>query len=75
MNILSKREKFSGELFTLLAMLSCSVGIGSIIKIPTIVAENGGAIFIFFYFIGLMLIGIPAFFVEILIGKNDILTL
>jgi len=25
-------------------MLSCSVGIGSIIKIPTIVAENGGAI-------------------------------
>ena len=70
MNILSKREKFSGELITLLAMLSGSVGIGSIIKFPTIVAENGGAIFIFFYFIGLMLIGIPAFFGELLIGKK-----
>ena len=65
-----KREKFSSELITLLAMLSGSVGIGSIIKFPTIVAENGGAIFIFFYFIGLMFIGIPAFFGEILIGKK-----
>lgn len=70
MDILSKREKFSSELITLLAMLSGSVGIGSIIKFPTTVAENGGAIFIFFYFIGLIFIGIPAFFGELLIGKK-----
>lgn len=65
-----KREKFSNEIITLLAMLSGTLGVGSIVKFPTTVAENGGAIFILFYFVGLFLIAIPAFFSEILIGKK-----
>ncbi|WP_297518996.1 sodium-dependent transporter [uncultured Clostridium sp.] len=64
------REKFSSGLAVFLATLSSAVGLGNIWLFPYVTGENGGAAFIFVYFICLLLIALPVLLIEFSIGRG-----
>ncbi|MGL4760198.1 MAG: sodium-dependent transporter [Sarcina sp.] len=64
------REKFSSSLAVFLATLSSAVGLGNIWLFPYVTGENGGAAFIFVYFICILLIGLPVLLIEFSIGRG-----
>ena len=64
------REKFSSGLAVFLATLSSAVGLGNIWLFPYVTGENGGAAFIFVYFICILLIGLPVLLIEFSIGRG-----
>lgn len=64
------RETFSGGLAIFLATLSSAVGLGNIWLFPYVTGENGGAAFIFVYFLCILLIGLPVLLIEFAIGRG-----
>ena len=53
-----------------LASIGSAVGLGSIWKFPYEVGENGGATFILFYLLGLVLVVVPLLLAEFAIGRR-----
>jgi NSS family neurotransmitter:Na+ symporter len=63
-------EVWSGRVGFLLATVGSAVGIGSIWKFPYEVGSNGGAGFILFYLLGLVLVVVPLMLAEFAIGHR-----
>jgi neurotransmitter:Na+ symporter, NSS family len=63
-------EGWSGKVGFILATIGSAVGLGSIWKFPYEVGENGGAAFVLFYCIGLLLVVIPLMLAEFVIGRR-----
>ncbi|MEA1986628.1 MAG: sodium-dependent transporter [Candidatus Marinimicrobia bacterium] len=66
-----KREKWGSKFGFILAASGSAVGLGNIWKFPYIAGENGGAAFILVYLISILLIGIPVFISELIIGRKS----
>ena len=66
-----KRENWGSSLGFVLAAAGSAVGLGNIWKFPYIAGENGGAAFILVYLISILLIGIPIFISELIIGRKS----
>ena len=64
-----KREGFRSKLGFILVSAGCAIGIGNVWKFPYVAGQNGGAIFVFFYILFLILMGIPALTMELSIGR------
>ncbi len=64
------REQWRSKLGFIWAAVGSAVGLGSIWRFPYIVGENGGATFIFLYFICLLAIGLPVLLAEFTIGRK-----
>lgn len=56
---MKEREQFKSRIGFLLLSAGCAIGIGNVWRFPYVVGQNGGGIFVFFYFIFLLLIGVP----------------
>jgi len=65
----SKARFFSNRIGFILSTAGSAIGLANIWKFPYVVGEFGGGGFIILYFFFLFMIGFPAFFSEILIGK------
>ena len=65
------REKFRTHIGFILAGIAQAVGIGNIWRFPYIFGQSGGGAFLIPYFIGLFLIGIPLFILELSLGRNS----
>lgn len=63
-------EQWSGRLGFILATVGSAVGLGSIWKFPYEVGTNGGAAFVLFYLVGLVLIVAPLMLAEFVIGRR-----
>lgn len=63
-------EQWSGRLGFVLATVGSAVGLGSIWKFPYEVGTNGGAAFVLFYLVGLLLIVAPLMLAEFIIGRR-----
>ena len=63
-----QRENWGSKFGFILAAAGSAVGLGNIWKFPYIAGENGGAAFILVYLISILLIGIPIFISELIIG-------
>ncbi len=63
------KEGFRSRLGFILVSAGCAVGIGNVWKFPYIAGENGGAIFVLFYLIFLVLMGVPVLTMELAIGR------
>ncbi|MGE0713926.1 MAG: sodium-dependent transporter [Alphaproteobacteria bacterium] len=63
-------QQFSGRVGFILASIGSAVGLGSIWKFPYEVGENGGAAFLLFYLLGLLLVVVPLLLAEFVVGRR-----
>ena len=64
-----KRESFGSRLGFLLVSVGCAVGIGNVWKFPYVTGENGGGIFVLFYLLFLLIMGVPVLTMELAVGR------
>ena len=64
-----KRESFKSRLGFLLVSAGCAIGIGNVWRFPYVVGENGGGIFVLFYLLFLIIMGLPVLTMELAVGR------
>uniref|UniRef100_A0A8B9K4M5 Transporter n=1 Tax=Astyanax mexicanus TaxID=7994 RepID=A0A8B9K4M5_ASTMX len=65
-----ERPAWSSKLQYILAQVGFSVGLGNVWRFPYLCQKNGGGAYLVPYFILLVLIGIPLFFLELAVGQR-----
>ncbi|MDX8430669.1 MAG: sodium-dependent transporter [Candidatus Algichlamydia australiensis] len=65
------REHWGSRLGLILAAAGSAVGLGSVWRFPYIVGENGGGAFVLLYIIFTLILGIPVFISEVIIGRRS----
>ena len=63
------RESFGSRIGFLLVSAGCAIGIGNVWKFPWLVGQNGGAIFVLFYLLFLVIMGAPILTMELAVGR------
>ena len=66
-----KRESFKSRLGFLLVSAGCAIGIGNVWRFPYVVGENGGGIFVLFYLLFLVAMGLPVLTMELAVGRES----
>lgn len=61
---------FSSRLGFILSTAAFSIGIGNLWKFPYVVGNNGGGAFLLIYLVMVLLVGIPAFLIELTLGRS-----
>ncbi len=56
-----KRESFKSRLGFILVSAGCAIGIGNVWRFPYVTGQNGGGIFVLFYLIFLVCMGLPCY--------------
>ena len=64
-----KRESFKSRLGFILISAGCAVGIGNVWKFPYVTGQNGGGIFVLFYLLFLIVVGVPVLTMEFAVGR------
>ena len=64
-----KRESFQSRLGFILVSAGCAIGIGNVWKFPYVAGANGGGIFVLFYLIFLLIMGVPVLTMELAVGR------
>ena len=70
---MKEREQFKSRIGFILLSAGCAIGIGNVWRFPYVVGENGGGIFVLFYLIFLLLIGVPILSMEFSVGRAKVL--
>ena len=65
----AQREKFSSRLGFILISAGCAIGLGNVYRFPIWTGAYGGAIFVIFYLLFLILLGIPCMCAELSVGR------
>ena len=63
------RESFKSRLGFLLVSAGCAIGIGNVWRFPYVTGQNGGGIFVLFYLIFLVIMGLPVLTMELAVGR------
>ena len=63
------RGNFSSRLGFILVSAGCAIGIGNVWKFPYVAGQNGGAVFVLFYLLFLLIMGIPVMTMELAVGR------
>ena len=63
------REGFASRLGFLLVTAGCAIGIGNVWRFPTVTGENGGGVFVLFYLLFLVVLGLPVLTMELAVGR------
>lgn len=64
-----ERESFKSRLGFLLVSAGCAIGIGNVWRFPYVVGQNGGGLFVLFYLIMLIVLGLPVLSMELAVGR------
>lgn len=64
-----KRENFQSRLGFLLVSAGCAIGIGNVWKFPYVTGQNGGGVFVLFYLLFLVVMGVPVLTMELAVGR------
>ena len=64
-----ERDSFNSRLGFILVSAGCAIGIGNVWKFPYVTGANGGGIFVIFYLLFLILMGIPVMTMELAVGR------
>ena len=64
-----KRDNFGSRIGFILVSAGCAIGIGNVWKFPYVTGNNGGAVFVLFYLVFLILMGIPVMTMELAVGR------
>jgi neurotransmitter:Na+ symporter, NSS family len=65
-----QREHWSTHIGFILAAAGSAIGLGTLWKFPYVIGENGGGLFVLFFFLFIFLIGIPVFMAELMLGRK-----
>lgn len=63
------RENFKSRLGFLLVSAGCAIGIGNVWRFPYVTGVNGGAVFVLFYILFLVIMGVPVLTMELAVGR------
>ena len=63
------RENFRSRLGFILVSAGCAIGIGNVWKFPYVTGVNGGGVFVLFYIISLVIMGVPILTMELAVGR------
>ena len=67
-----KRENFGSRLGFLLVSAGCAIGIGNVWRFPYVAGQNGGGVFVLFYYLLFLLcMGVPVLTMELAVGVQD----
>lgn len=66
---MSTRESFKSNLGFILVSAGCAIGIGNVWKFPFVTGENGGGVFVLFYLLFLLIMGVPVLTMELAVGR------
>ena len=63
------RDNFKSRIGFILVSAGCAIGIGNVWKFPYLVGQNGGGIFVLFYLLFLLIMGLPVLTMELAVGR------
>ena len=64
-----EREKFGSRIGFIFVSAGCAIGIGNVWKFPYMTGKYGGAIFVLFYLLFLIIMGLPVMTMELSVGR------
>ena len=64
-----QRETFGSRLGFILVSAGCAIGIGNVWKFPYVAGQNGGGVFVLFYLLFLLIMGVPVLTMELAVGR------
>ena len=65
------RDSFKSRLGFILVSAGCAIGIGNVWRFPFVAGQNGGGIFVLFYLLFLLCMGIPVLTMELAVGRSS----
>lgn len=68
---MENQRGFASRIGFLFSMAAFSIGIGNLWKFPYVVGNNGGGIFLLVYLAIVLLMGVPAFLIELTLGRSS----
>ncbi|MBR5266677.1 MAG: sodium-dependent transporter [Lachnospiraceae bacterium] len=68
---MEQKRGFASRIGFIFSMAAFSIGIGNLWKFPYMVGNNGGGAFLLVYLILVLLVGIPAFIIEVTLGRSS----
>lgn len=67
---MKERENFGSRMAVIMAFAGSAIGLGNIWRFPYLVGQDGGAAFVIVYFIATLVISLPIFFAESVVGRR-----
>ena len=64
-----EREKLSSRLGFIMLSAGCAIGMGNVWRFPYATGKNGGAFFVLFYILFLVILGMPIMLMELSVGR------
>ncbi len=64
-----ERERINSSLSFIFLSAACAIGLGNIWRFPYITGINGGACFVLFYLLFLVIMGYPLLTMELSVGR------
>ena len=68
---MKERENFGSRMAVIMAFAGSAIGLGNIWRFPYLVGQDGGAAFVIIYIIATLVISLPIFFAESVIGRRS----
>ncbi len=68
---MAAREHFGSRAAVIMAMAGSAIGLGNIWRFPYLAGENGGAAFIIIYIVFTLLLSLPIFLAESVLGRRS----
>ena len=68
---MGERESFGSRLGFILVSAGCAIGIGNVWRFPYITGKYGGAVFVLFYLVFLVILGWPIMTMEFAVGRGS----
>ncbi len=65
----NEREMLGSRLGFILLSAGCAIGIGNVWKFPYVTGANGGGVFVLFYLLFLVIMGVPVLTMELAVGR------
>ena len=67
---MKQRENFGSRMAVIMAFAGSAIGLGNIWRFPYLVGQDGGAAFVVIYVIATLVISLPIFFAESVVGRR-----
>ena len=68
---MKERENFGSRMAVIMALAGSAIGLGNLWRFPYLVGQNGGAAFVVIYIVATLVISLPIFFAESVIGRRS----